>query len=478
MGGIAAVVVLPAVYSLYQLREVESIANSLEGEHAAAQVALADLQSLLNRADRLQREYLALGEPSTREELEELIGSAPRPVERLRWAGYEEGARHLTTALEGVRGESADLNDLVEAGETRKATAYFDQFVAALSSVRAIARGVASEIDRRSTADAVRAGRIAHRATITAAVGVVVGLLLAIGLGLVITRNITRPLTRLTAATRSVAEGELRGDVDLAVERDDELGAVSRAFVSMQERLAELSELRAELLGATSHRLKTPTSVILGYTEMLEEGAADRLREEERAYLEAIDEQALELRERVDQLLKLSRVEAEDLDVVLEEVPIRPLFDDVKRTFDPLARQQEIDYSVEVEDDAPETVRVDPDRLRAEVVGNLLENAFRETEAGGTVAVRVRSAGTGGGEGAREASEERWAIEVSDTGPGIPPEDLERIFDRYYQLGREHGGIGLGLTVARSVVEAHGGRISAESEPGEGSTFWVTLPVT
>lgn len=483
-GAIAAVLVLPAVYGLYQLREVESIASGLEGRHAAAQVALGNLQSLLTRADRLQREYVALREPATRRELEAVLDSTESPVAGLREAGYGEGATRLAGGLEELRGTADTLQSLVEAGETRRATARFERFAASLSAVQASSRSVASEIDRRSTAAAARAGRIARRATVTAAVGVGVGLLLAVGLGLFATRSITAPLTRLRAATESVAHGDFRAPSDLAVERDDELGAVSRAFAAMQERLADLDELRAELLGATSHRLKTPISVIQGYTEMLEDSAADTLMDDERAYLEAIDEQASELRDRVDRLLKLSRVEAQDLDVVPEPVPTRPLFDEVEKVFAPLARQQAIDFSVKVSEDVPETVRADPDRVRVEVVGNLLENAFRVTEAGGEVAVRVL-AGDRGEVGEGEASpdsapgerEQRWTIEVSDTGSGIPPADLERIFDRYYQVGGDGGGIGLGLAVARSVVDAHDGDIRVESEPGEGSTFRVVLPV-
>lgn len=497
MGALAAVLVLPALYGLNQLREVERIANSLEGKHAAAQVALGNLQRQLNRADRLQREYVALGEPSTRRELEDVIGTTGAAVARLRWAGYDEGARRLRAGLQEVHARASELYDLVEAGETQEATARFDRFVSALSAVRTTGRSVAAEIDRRSTAAASRAGRIAGRATLTTALGVAGGLLLAIVLGRVTTRTITAPLGRLREATESVAEGKFRAGEDLAVERDDELGAVSRAFETMQERLDDLNELRAELLGASSHRLKTPISVMLGYTEMLADSASDRLEEQERAYLSAIDGQLEELRERVDRLLKLSRVEAGQLDVALEPVPTRPLFDELRRTFEPLAHQQKIDFSVEVADDVPETVRADPDRLRVEVVGNLLENAFRATEAGGEVRVRVGGGGAPGdgnpeapatdgdgdsedegGEGEPEGRNERWSIVVSDTGTGIPSEELDRIFDRYYQVGRENEGVGLGLAMARSVVEAHGGTIRAESEPGRGSTFRVTMAVS
>lgn len=483
MGGIAAVLVVPAVYGLHELREVRGIATSLGGRHAAAQVALGDLQGQLNRSDRLQREYVALGEPSSHRRLEATIDSAGRAVERLREAGYGDGAGRLSRALERVRARSEEVRELVEAGDRRTATARFDQFVAAVSSVRTVARSVAAEIDRRSTAAAGRAERIARRATLNTAAGVATGILLAVLMGLLITRNLTTPLARLRAATESLAEGEFQRDTDLAVEREDELGAVSRAFAAMQERLAELNELRAELLGATSHRLKTPISVIQGYLEMLEDDAAEMLGEEEREYLASMEEQISDLQDRVDRLLELSRVESEDLTVAKEPVPVRPLFGEVRRIFEPLAGQQQIAFSVEVDGDMPHTVEVDPDRLRDEVVGNLVENAFTATGAGGSVAVRVAPVTEPESRDRQEAEEpdersaESWSIEVVDTGSGIPRDDLDRIFDRYYQVGEGTGEIGLGLAVTRRIVEGHGGRVRAESVPGKGSRFRVVLPL-
>lgn len=500
MAAIAAVLVVPAVYGLSRLHEVQDIAGRLEGQHAAAQVALGEVEGAVGRADRLGRQYVALGEPSAREQLRTTLWSAESAIARLRTAGYARGADRLAARMDEATRHAGRLYALVGDGETGRATAYFDRYAASLDSVRRTVRQVAERVDARSTAAAERAGRIGRRATLTTAFGIGAGLLLAIGTGLVITRNITVPLDRLRAATEEVAEGNLEGDADLDLERSDELGTVSRAFASMRDRLAELNQLRAELLGATSHRLKTPISVILGYTEMLADSAGDALDEEERGYLAAVDEQVEELRGRVDRLLKLSRVEAGELRIERETAPVRPLFQDVEHTFEPLARQQRIGFSVEVDEGVPETAEVDPDRLRDDLVGNLVENAFKHTGSGGEVSVRVRggageppsppdpdagpsSAGRDadppGPEAAPSSADagRSWTIEVTDTGEGIPAGELERIFDRYYQVGEEGDGVGLGLAVARSVAEAHGGRIEAESEPGVGSTFRVTLPL-
>lgn len=211
MAVIAGVLVIPAVYGLSQLHEVRTIANSLEGKHAAAQVSLGELQDVLNRADRLGRRYVALGEPATRKRLETTLRSADGPIARLRDVGYDSGARRLSARMRSVVEDAENLYEAVEDGEIERATAYFDQFTSSLVSVREATRSVAAWIDERSTAAAARAGRVARRATLITAIGIAAGFVLVVGLGLAITRDITVPLGRLTAATEDVAEGRFEG---------------------------------------------------------------------------------------------------------------------------------------------------------------------------------------------------------------------------------------------------------------------------
>ena len=149
------------------------------------------------------------------------------------------------------------------------------------------------------------------------------------------------------------------------------------------------------------------------------------------------------------------------------DVQSSELFGAVRRMFEPLAKQKNIAFDVIVADDFPRVLRADPDRLRNEVLGNLLSNAFKFTPEGGSIRLE-----------AHDSTDDRVRIAVCDSGGGIPQEDLEHIFDKFYQVGPEARaqGSGLGLAIAREIVEAHGGDITAESAPGKGTTFHILLP--
>jgi signal transduction histidine kinase len=149
------------------------------------------------------------------------------------------------------------------------------------------------------------------------------------------------------------------------------------------------------------------------------------------------------------------------------DVESAALFGAVRRMFEPLAKQKRIDFDVVIAPGYPAIMRADPDRLRNEVVGNLLSNAFKFTPEGGSIRVR-----------AYNAADDRLGIDVQDTGGGIPQDELAHIFDKFYQVGAEARaqGSGLGLAIAREIVEAHGGEVSAESAHGKGTTFHILLP--
>lgn len=170
----------------------------------------------------------------------------------------------------------------------------------------------------------------------------------------------------------------------------------------------------------------------------------------------------------VNQLLDISRLEAGGLKLEIGELSLTDLFERVRRTFDVLARKQGIELHVELAPDAPATIPADGDRLRDQVLGNLLGNALKFTPEGGRISVR----------GWR--MDGHFRIEVTDTGAGMPADQLPRVFDKYYQIG-EHArskGAGLGLAIAHDIVQAHGGTIAVHSEEGAGTTFHIDLPVS
>ncbi len=228
--------------------------------------------------------------------------------------------------------------------------------------------------------------------------------------------------------------------------------------------LRRLERVRQDFVANVSHEFKTPLTAIQGFAETLLAGALDD-PQNSRRFLEIIRDHALRLGRLTDDLLKLSQMEAGKLDLDLRSVGVADLVESCLET----ARLKAAAKQQTLEADCPDSlpaIRADSNRLR-EVLQNLLDNAVQYTPAGGRITVRAAPSGS------------QVMISVSDTGIGIPKADQERIFERFYRVdaarSREVGGTGLGLSIARHLVEAHGGRITVESEVGRGSTFSVYL---
>ena len=220
-------------------------------------------------------------------------------------------------------------------------------------------------------------------------------------------------------------------------------------------------------MSVASHEIKTPLSVIRGYVTLLADGIYGPVNDRQRTTLEAVNAQTDRLTRLVHRLLDISRFEAGGGRLELREIDLRAFFRELTSGFQVLATQGGIDFPVRLADDLPATICGDEDRLN-EVLGNLLSNAFKFTSSGGTI--RVDAARCDGG----------ICVEVEDTGVGIPPDQLPRVFEKFYQVDNDAQprsvGSGLGLAISREIVEAHGGTITAESEVGRGTCFRVFLP--
>jgi len=228
------------------------------------------------------------------------------------------------------------------------------------------------------------------------------------------------------------------------------------------ERLAELDHLKSEFISIASHELRTPLAILLAYASILEEEITGQSKE----YLDQVVESAMQLKAIIDEMVSLRRLDTGETQVEITEVSITPIVESLLEEFGPLAERKEIHLEVDLPEKLP-PVRSDAQVLRL-ILSNLLSNAIKFTPEGGAVRLFARE------------ERDRLLLGISDTGPGIPPQDLERIFERFYQvensLRREHGGIGLGLSIAKEMAELIDGRIWAESELGKGSTFYLSLP--
>jgi signal transduction histidine kinase len=297
-----------------------------------------------------------------------------------------------------------------------------------------------------------------QQALIWGALGATVVALL---IGIFLARTISRPVRELTGATKRVAGGEL--GVQVPVRTEDELGELANSFNQMSADLAQSTQVRRQMTADVAHDLRTPLSVILGYTEALSD---DKLQGTAQVY-DVMHSEAQHLSHLIDDLRFLSLAYAGELPLERREVAPSVLLNRTAASHRAAADQKQIDLQVQVAPDLPD-LNVDPERM-AQVLGNLAGNALRHTPAGGSVTLSAKR----GTEGV--------LLEVQDTGSGIDAVDLPYIFHRFYRgdQSRQHNGeSGLGLAIAKSIVEAHGGSLTAESTPGAGATFTITLPYT
>ncbi len=282
----------------------------------------------------------------------------------------------------------------------------------------------------------------------------------ALALALVLSRQITRPLSRLATATREVAGGNLSTRIEKF--GGDEIGQVGEAFNSMAAALQRQEEVRQAMMADIAHELRTPLSVLRGNVEAMLDGLVEPNAEQ----LQVLHGQSMTLGRLVEDLRTLSLASAGQLGLERRPVDLAGLADGVASELQGAAEECGVDLRVRSSGEIP-PVDGDSGRL-AQVLRNLLDNALRYTPPGGQVTASV------------EAGRNEVTVLVSDTGSGITAEDLPHVFDRFYRAdpsrSRSSGGSGLGLAIAKQLVEAHGGRIWAESGPGRGSVFAFALP--
>jgi PAS domain S-box-containing protein len=242
---------------------------------------------------------------------------------------------------------------------------------------------------------------------------------------------------------------------------------VQEALAQAQGEAERANRAKSQFLANMSHELRTPLNAILGFSALLRDDATGRLDEATRLrFLNQIHSSGQHLLELINDVLDLSKVEAGQMDLLLQPVELGQLIDDVRATVEPLARTKSIALNIVL---APELRLVaDPAKVR-QMLLNLVSNAIKFTPSGGRIAIR------------RRRIESAVEISVTDTGIGIAEKDLGRLFTEFQQLdagrGQRQEGTGLGLALTKRMAELHGGQVTVESEPGKGSTFTLRLPV-
>jgi len=290
------------------------------------------------------------------------------------------------------------------------------------------------------------------------------GAVLAIGLvgGWFISKRALRPIGAISAAAEEISVSNLDRRIDLEA-TETELGGLARVLNSAFGRLQESIARQARFTADASHELRTPVSVILAQTSMARRKA--RSEEEYREVIEACHAAANRMKSLVDGLMTLARTDSGELQVRSSECDFRQLVDECSGLLEPLA----VEKGIALRRDLAEATIEGDGELLVQLVLNFLQNAIRYNRPGGEVRIALRVEGS------------TAILSVSDTGIGIPAEDLPRIFDRFYRVDRarssREGGTGLGLAIAKAIIEAHGGTLSCESTLSVGSTFTARLPM-
>ena len=278
----------------------------------------------------------------------------------------------------------------------------------------------------------------------------------------IVSRRVLAPVRKLRFAARRLGQGDLSQRVSSPGR--DEIGDLGRTFNSMADDLERAEQQRRNLMADVAHELRTPLSNIQGYLEAVRDG----LVEPNSATIETIAHQASLLSRLVEDLRLVALAEAGALSLSLAPESLEQVLRAAVESFRPRAQASGIDLSPDIPAEFP-TVEMDRGRI-TQVVGILIENAIVHTPEKGRVIVMAELAGG-----------VKAKVTVADTGEGIPPQDISKVFERFYRVdpsrSRATGGVGLGLTIARQLVEAHRGTLRAESEPGNGSRFIFELPL-
>jgi signal transduction histidine kinase len=468
------VVLIQAVSSLNDATRREARAKDVRAATLVLERLVADLSFgargyALSRSERFLEPMRAARRelPGRFATFERLAAADPAQEERARRlirAIQDYDQDYATSIVEIARTNPAAARDVVAEEESRTRTdeinALFDRYLDAE--------------DARVEATAASANRESDRAIALAIAGLIGSALLIILFGLYLARSTAQPVRAVATAARRLAEGDL--SVRLDERGPGEVGELTTAFNSMAEELersraelqAETEKLReserrkSELVSIVSHELRTPLASVLGFTSLLLTRGIEPA--EQRQYLEIIDSQGRRLSTLLNDFLDVEKLEEGQLELAQELIDMGALVGEQVKLFSGQSAKHKLDV---VMPPKPLPVVGDANRL-AQVVGNLLSNAIKYSPDGGIVKV------------VGERRNDHVRVSVRDEGLGIPEEHRAEVFGKFFRGNAGASGIpgsGLGLTIARSVVEAHGGQIDFESASGKGSVFWLELPI-
>ncbi len=463
------ILLVPLILALRSLEEVHQTTRTLRDREFAGSLILGNFRELTDDVVRQEDALSIIGDSTAYLRMRQQLDRLAVMADSLAPYSSRQDASDVGDAIMALRASTEAQWAAINAQAANTA----DEISAQRSrpALNIIARAVArTELKLRDeTHDRVEAAASATgEAQRTAAGSLAVALLLATLIAIWLTRSISRPVHELDKGMKAVADGDFTQRLPAMEKRTDEFGRLANSYHGMTAQLAELDKLKAEFVSVASHELKTPINVIVGYLELLQENIYGELNPKQREICATLGKQAQTLTRLVKRLLDISRFEAGGGKLERRQVDLDRFLHSFETSFQVLALQREISFRVVRGGDLPTHVLWDEDRIN-EVLGNLLSNAFKFTDRGGTVELAL------------EGSEHEVGVTVRDSGVGISAEQLPHIFEKFFQASNQAfaaaKGTGLGLAIAREIVEAHGGTIRVDSTQGIGTTFSIVLPV-
>lgn len=287
----------------------------------------------------------------------------------------------------------------------------------------------------------------------------IVALVLSLLLAFIFARSVSNPLRRVTVAARKIAQGDY--DQKIPVTGPAEFTELATDFNDMAKKVKQSQQQLRHFVADVSHELKSPITSIQGFAQALVDGTAkDNVTKQKAANI--INEESKRMRRQVDELLELARMQSSQLKIVYKPVIIKEIIEQCYELFSVQTETKGVAIKIDV--DPSLVVLGDADRLE-QLFGNLLDNAIKNSHADSDVYIS-----------GHQLNDDLIEVKVTDSGPGIPPEQLPYVFERFYQVTGVRTGVGLGLAIAKEIVLSHNGTIEARSRPGEGAEFIVRLP--
>jgi len=283
---------------------------------------------------------------------------------------------------------------------------------------------------------------------------------------IILAQMMTKPIKQMAKGAGLIGQGKL--DTNIVVESKDELGSLARDLNKMSGKLKEIDQMKSDFLASVTHELKSPLTSLIMYIDLFLTGATGNLNEKAKKFLRIMERNSNRLARFIDDLLDMARIERGKMEIRKESLGIFPIVSETVELMKPQADEKNIEITMNIPDNLP-SVLIDGDRTR-QVITNLLSNSIKFTPEKGKISIKIRD------------DKKYLEVSLSDTGIGIPPEQISKIFDKFEQVKevreRVKGprGTGLGLAIVKSLVEAQGGKIWVESEVDKGSTFYFTLP--